>query len=94
MPTELDELERRRIQLEIEREALRKEKDDASKSRLETLERELADLSERARCPEEPVGTGKGRHRRLCERPRPSWKKPSTRSRRPSGTPTMVAPQS
>ena len=32
MPIELDELERRRIQLEIEREALRKETDDASKS--------------------------------------------------------------
>ena len=38
MPVELDELERRRIQLEIEREALRKEKDDASKARLEALE--------------------------------------------------------
>ena len=48
MPSELDELERRRIQLEIEREALRKETDDASKARLEALERELADLSERA----------------------------------------------
>jgi ATP-dependent Clp protease ATP-binding subunit ClpB len=48
MPIELDELERRRIQLEIEREALRKETDDASAARLETLERELADLSERA----------------------------------------------
>ena len=48
MPVELDELERRRIQLEIEREALRKEKDDASRARLEALERELADLSERA----------------------------------------------
>ena len=48
MPVELDELERRRIQLEIEREALRKETDDASKTRLEALERELADLSERA----------------------------------------------
>ena len=46
MPVELDELERRRIQLEIEREALRKESDDASKARLETLERELAELSE------------------------------------------------
>ncbi len=31
MPAELDEIERRRMQLEIEREALRKEKDDASK---------------------------------------------------------------
>src|SRR4051795_9008196 len=48
MPVELDELERRRIQLEIEREALRKEKDDASKARLSSLEKELADISERA----------------------------------------------
>ena len=48
MPIELDELERRRIQLEIEREALRKETDDASKARLEALEKELADISERA----------------------------------------------
>ncbi len=46
MPIELDELRRRRIQLEIEREALRKETDDASKSRLEALEKELADLEE------------------------------------------------
>ncbi len=48
MPVELDELERRRIQLEIEREALRKEKDDASRARLAALERELADVSEQA----------------------------------------------
>ena len=48
MPAELDEVERRRMQLEIEREALRKEKDAASKARLEALERELADLRERA----------------------------------------------
>src|SRR5687767_2760557 len=48
MPVELDELERRRIQLEIEREALRKERDDASKARLGALEKELADIGERA----------------------------------------------
>jgi ATP-dependent Clp protease ATP-binding subunit ClpB len=48
MPVELDELERRRIQLEIEREALRKERDDASKARLQALEKELADIGERA----------------------------------------------
>ena len=48
MPIELDELERRRIQLEIEREALRKETDDASKARLEALEKELADIEEGA----------------------------------------------
>ncbi|MBA2721197.1 MAG: ATP-dependent chaperone ClpB [Chloroflexi bacterium] len=46
MPVELDEAERRRMQLEIEREALRKEKDDASKARLVALEKELADLEE------------------------------------------------
>ncbi len=48
MPIELDELERRRIQLEIEREALRKETDDASKARLEALEKELAEIAEQA----------------------------------------------
>ncbi|HEY9679712.1 MAG TPA: ATP-dependent chaperone ClpB [Drouetiella sp.] len=48
MPTELDELERRRVQLEIEREALKKESDAASRDRLERLEKELADLKERA----------------------------------------------
>jgi ATP-dependent Clp protease ATP-binding subunit ClpB len=48
MPTELDELERRKIQLEIEREALKKEVDAASRDRLERLEKELADLKERA----------------------------------------------
>ena len=48
MPIEIDELERRRIQLEIEREALRKESDDASKVRLEAIERELADIDEAA----------------------------------------------
>jgi ATP-dependent Clp protease ATP-binding subunit ClpB len=49
MPVELDESERRRMQLEIEREALRKEKDDASKARLAALEKELADLEESTR---------------------------------------------
>ncbi|MDH5243187.1 MAG: AAA family ATPase, partial [Chloroflexota bacterium] len=48
MPIELDELERRRIQLEIEREALRKETDEASAARLEALEKDLADLEEQA----------------------------------------------
>lgn len=47
-PEELDELDRRIIQLKIEREALKKETDDASKSRLEKLEAELSDLEEQA----------------------------------------------
>ncbi|HYN10649.1 MAG TPA: ATP-dependent chaperone ClpB [Vicinamibacterales bacterium] len=46
MPAELDEIERRIMQLEIEREALRKESDAASKDRLAKLERELAGLKE------------------------------------------------
>jgi ATP-dependent Clp protease ATP-binding subunit ClpB len=46
MPAELDEVRRRIMQLEIEREALRKESDKASKERLQKLEKELADLKE------------------------------------------------
>jgi len=45
-PQELDEVDRQVMQLEIEREALKKEKDKASKERLEKLEVELADLKE------------------------------------------------
>jgi ATP-dependent Clp protease ATP-binding subunit ClpB len=44
MPSDLDENLRRIMQLEIEREALRKEKDKASKERLGLIEKELADL--------------------------------------------------
>jgi ATP-dependent Clp protease ATP-binding subunit ClpB len=46
MPAELDEINRRIMQLEIEREALRKESDKASRERLSRLEKELADLKE------------------------------------------------
>ncbi|MCX8072200.1 MAG: ATP-dependent chaperone ClpB [Candidatus Binatia bacterium] len=44
MPSELDEVSRRVMQLEIEREALKKETDKASQARLERLEKELAEL--------------------------------------------------
>ena len=46
MPEEIDELTRRRRQLEIERQALTKETDDASRARLEAIEQELANLGE------------------------------------------------
>ena len=46
MPAELDEVERRIRQLEVEREALRRETDQASKDRLARLERDLAELKE------------------------------------------------
>ena len=48
MPVEIDEVERRMKQLEIERAALKKETDAVSQERLEKLEQELADLRERS----------------------------------------------
>ncbi len=47
-PEELDELDRRIIQLKIEQEALKKENDTASKDRLKRLEKELASLEEQS----------------------------------------------
>ncbi|MEO1248536.1 MAG: Clp protease N-terminal domain-containing protein, partial [Pseudomonadota bacterium] len=47
-PEELDELDRRIIQLKIEREALRKESDEASKERLANVDSELAELEEQS----------------------------------------------
>ncbi len=47
-PEELDELDRRLIQLKIEREALRKESDQASKDRLTRLQKEIADLEDKS----------------------------------------------
>jgi ATP-dependent Clp protease ATP-binding subunit ClpB len=46
MPTEVDEVRRRIAQLEIERQGLRKEQDEASRTRLETVEKELAARNE------------------------------------------------
>ena len=49
LPTEIDQMERRVMQLEIERTALKKESDKASKERLTKLEKELAGLQEQSR---------------------------------------------
>jgi ATP-dependent Clp protease ATP-binding subunit ClpB len=46
LPTELDEVNRKMMQLEIEREALKRETDAASRERLERLEKELAEIRE------------------------------------------------
>jgi len=46
-PSELDEVERKKTQLEIEKQALKKEDDPGSKVRLENLEKELSDLNEK-----------------------------------------------
>src|ERR1700736_3413755 len=48
MPQEIDEVERRITQLEIERQALQKEKDKESRDRLKALERELAEVREKS----------------------------------------------
>jgi len=48
MPAELDEITRRVMQLEIEREALKKEKDEASRDRLQKIEEELTRLGGQA----------------------------------------------
>ena len=48
-PTSLDEVDRAIMQLEIEREALQKEKDKASQERLQKLEQELADLQDKSK---------------------------------------------
>jgi ATP-dependent Clp protease ATP-binding subunit ClpB len=47
LPAELDDIRRRMMQLEIEREALKKEKDAPSRQRLEKLEKQLAELKEK-----------------------------------------------
>ncbi len=49
MPAEIDEVERRVIQAQIEREALKKETDEASKERLAKLEKDLAAMEEKGR---------------------------------------------
>ena len=46
-PTELDQVERKMLQLQIEKQSLSKEDDQASKERLEKLEKELADITSR-----------------------------------------------
>src|ERR1700682_163706 len=48
LPTDIDELERRATQLEIERQALKKESDPNSKERLAVIERDLAEIREKA----------------------------------------------
>ena len=63
MPTELDEITRRVMQLEIEEAALTKETDKASQERLEHLQAELADLKEQASTLRAQWETEKRRHR-------------------------------
>ena len=94
MPAELDEIERRIMQLEIEREALRKEKDKASSERLGKLEKELADLKEERGRPGCALAAGEGsdsavarssrKNSRPCASRSSGRSAPATTPRRPS----------
>ena len=56
MPAELDELRRRIMQLEIEREALKKEKDDASRKQLTGVEKTARRIEGKKQLPHRPLG--------------------------------------
>ena len=63
MPTEIDVIERQIMQHEMERQALKKEKDPASKERLKKLEKELAELKEKSNALKAEWQKEKARHR-------------------------------
>ena len=82
-PEELDEIDRRAIQLKIEREALKKETDAASKDRLGKLDAEIAGLDERSRALTERWTAEKTRSVRRAKSRR-RWKPPASNSNRRS----------
>ena len=95
LPTEIDEVERRILQLEIEQQALKKETDEASAARREALERELADLRERAA--EHEGRAGRPRRRRstaIRDAKERLEQAPARGSSAPSARPTSSAPPS
>ena len=67
MPTEIDVIEREIMQHEMERQALKKEKDPASKERLKKLEKELAELKEKVDRAQSRMAEGKGDARRAAQ---------------------------
>ncbi len=66
-PEALDELDRRIIMLKIEREALKKETDQASRDRLERLEKELSELEQKSAPTHRGVEVGQGQAGGLAE---------------------------
>src|ERR1700721_826258 len=70
LPTEIDEIERRIMQLEIEKQALRKESDQHSRDRLKQIDKELGGLQDRSnalKAPWQPEKDVTGRIRKLKE---------------------------
>ena len=95
MPTEIDEVERRIMQLEIERQALAKEKDDASVARREAIERELAELREQLGRDEGAVaGARRTRSTRVARAQGAPRAGARARPSAPSARPTSSAPPS
>ena len=94
-PEELDELDRRIMQLKIEREALKKEKDTASKDRLAKLEKEIVNLEEEANALSQRLAGGESRSSRLpAEAEGTARRRPASRSSRRSGRAISPAPAS
>ncbi len=87
-PADIDQVERKITQEEIEREALRKEQDPASKERLLKIDKSLADLQEEKRRPQGPLAAGKGSHQphprhQGADRENPVRRRPGGTYRRP-----------
>jgi len=80
MPSEIDEVERKMRQLEVERQALKKESDSASRERLQRLEAELAELKEQSNALKQRW-QGKRRSSSAFARSRSGSSRPSWRSR-------------
>ncbi len=91
MPAELDEITRRVTRLEIEEAALSKEDDPASRTRLEELRRELADLRGKADAKHAQWEAERQAIRRVQELRR-NWSRSATRRRRPNAPTTSTAP--
>jgi len=83
-PEELDELDRRIIQLKIEKEALKKESDNASRDRLERLDKELSELEQKSAALTAQWKSATGQARRFAERSRSSSTRRVPSSRSPS----------
>ncbi|MBK7391796.1 MAG: AAA family ATPase [Chloracidobacterium sp.] len=76
LPQEIDVLEREILQLEIERQALTRETDEKSKSRLDDIEKRIADLNEKSSAMKAKWQSEKKRSKR-CALPRASLSKPN-----------------
>ncbi len=70
MPTELDEVTRKVMQLEIEEAALNKEKDLPSQERLKLIKEDLSNLKEKANTHEAQMAKGKGKYRNSSRKER------------------------